>query len=97
VLRFLHTLSAVLFTLLGFGLFAAVVLVRQGAWLPWSHALLAMIPAPLIAIGLLYGTLSIIQSAQSSNRTRAIVGTIVGGAAIALFITFALLRLWPLS
>jgi energy-converting hydrogenase Eha subunit A len=97
VLRFLHTLSAALFTLLGFGLFLAVVLVRQELFMPWSHLLLAMVPTPLIAIGLLYGTLSIIQSAQGSHRTRAIVGTIVGAAAIALFALFAVLRVWPLT
>lgn len=97
MLRFLHTLSAVLFTLLGLALFAVEVLWRQALWMPWSQVLLTTIPTPLIATGLLYGGLSIVLSARDGHRNRAIVGTIVGAVSIALFAVFALLRIWPLS
>jgi ABC-type thiamin/hydroxymethylpyrimidine transport system permease subunit len=96
VLHFLHKLSAILFTLLGLALFAMEVLWRQGLWMPWSQVLLTTIPTPLIAIGLLYGCLSIVLSAKEGNG-RPMVGVIVGIACIALFAVFATLRLWPLS
>lgn len=94
--RFLHTVSAVLFTVLGLALFGAEVLWRQGLWMPWSLAVLTTIPAPLIAVGLLYGGLSIALSAKEGGN-RAVVGSIVGAVCIALFAAFAVLRLWPLS
>ncbi len=96
MLHFLHKLSAILFTLLGLALFAMEVLWRQGVWMPWSQVLLTTIPTPLIAIGLLYGCLSIVLSAKQGNG-RPMVGVIVGIASIALFAVFATLRLWPLS
>jgi hypothetical protein len=96
VLHFLHKLSAVLFTLLGLALFGVEILWRQGVWMPWSQVLLTTIPTPLVAIGLLYGCLSIVLSARE-GRGRPIVGTIVGIVAIAAFAAFALLRIWPLS
>jgi hypothetical protein len=97
MLRFLHSLSAVLFTLLGLALFGVEVLWRQQIWMPWSQVLLTTIPTPLLAIGLLYGGTSIALSARDGNRGRAVVGTIVGVVAILIFAGFALLRVWPLS
>lgn len=97
MLRFLHTLSAVLFTLLGLTLFGVEILWRQGFWMPWSQVLLTTIPTPLIAIGLLYGTCSIILSARDGSTVRTVIGTIIGAVSIVIFIAFALLRIWPLS
>ncbi len=97
MLHFLHTLSAIVFTLLGLALFCVEVLWKQAIWMPWSQVLLTTIPTPLIAVGLLYGCLSIVLSAREGNKGRAVVGTIVGIASLALFVAFALLRLWPLS
>ncbi len=97
VLRFLHTLSAILFTVLGLALFGIEVAWKQGVWMPWSQVLLTTIPTPLIAVGLLYGCLSIVLSAQDNHPRRAVIGSIVGIACIALFAAFAVLRLWPLS
>ena len=97
MLRFLHSLSAVLFTLLGVALFAVEVAWKQNVWMPWSQVLLTTIPTPLIAIGLLYGCLSIVLSAQEGHGRRAVVGTVVGVVCLALFAAFAMLRLWPLS
>ena len=97
MLHFVHTLSAVLFTLLGLVLFGIEVLWRQGIWMPWSQVLLTTIPTPLIAIGLLYGCLSIVLSAQEGDKRRAVIGSIVGLVCIVLFAVFAVLRLWPLS
>lgn len=96
MLKFLHTLSAILFTLLGLTLFGVEVAWKQGLWMPWSQVLLTTIPLPLVAIGLLYGCLSIALSAREGG-SRAVVGTVVGVTSIALFAAFALLRLWPLS
>ena len=96
MLHFLHKLSAVLFTLLGLALFAVEVAWRQGLWMPWSQVALTTIPLPLVAVGLLYGCLSIALSAKDGGN-RAVVGSIVGAVCIALFATFAILRLWPLS
>lgn len=96
VLHFLHKLSAVLFTLLGLALFAVEVAWKQGVWMPWSQVLLTTIPTPLIAIGLLYGCLSIALSAREGGH-RAVVGIVVGVVCIALFAAFAVLRVWPLS
>lgn len=96
MLKFLHSLSAVLFTLLGLALFCAEVCWRQGVLMPWSQVFLMTIPTPLIAIGLLYGCLSIVLSAKE-GRGRPVVGIIVGLASIALFAVFAALRVWPLS
>lgn len=96
MLKFLHTLSAILFTLLGLALFGIEVAWKQGLWMPWSQVLLTTIPLPLAAIGLLYGCLSIALSARDGG-SRAVVGTVVGIVSIALFAAFALLRLWPLS
>ncbi len=96
MLHFLHKLSAILFTLLGIALFAAEVVWKQGQWMPWSQVALTTIPTPLIAIGLLYGCLSIVLSAKE-GRGRPVIGAIVGIVCIALFAAFALLRLWPLQ
>lgn len=96
VLTFLHKLSAVCFTLLGLALFGVEVAWRQGLWMPWSQVLLATISTPLVAIGLLYGCLSIVLSAKEGGA-RAAVGAVVGICSIGLFAGFALLRLWPLS
>lgn len=97
MLHFLHTLSAVLFTVLGLLLFGTEVLWRQGLWMPWSQVLLTTIPTPLLAIGLLYGGLSIVLSARDHDGRRAVIGTIIGLACLVLFAAFAMLRLWPLS
>ncbi len=96
MLRFLHSLSAVLFTLLGLALFACEVAWRQNLWMPWSQVALTTIPTPLVAIGLLYGCLSIVLSAKEGGG-RAVVGAVVGICSIGLFAGFAMLRLWPLS
>ena len=96
MLRFLHTLSAILFTVLGLALFGAEVAWKQGAMMPWSQVFLMTIPTPLIAVGLLYGCLSIVLSAKE-GRGRPVIGIIVGLACIALFAVFAVLRVWPLS
>lgn len=96
MLHFLHSLSAVLFTLLGLALFGAEIAWKQGLWMPWSQVALTTIPTPLIAIGLLYGCLSIALSAREGGH-RAVVGSIIGVVCIALFAAFAILRLWPLS
>lgn len=96
MLRFLHTLSAILFTLLGLALFGVEVLWQQGIWMPWSQVLLTTIPTPLIAIGLLYGACSIVLSARDGSTVRTVIGTIIGAVSIILFTAFALLRIWPL-
>lgn len=97
MLRFLHHLSAILFTLLGLALFGIEVAWNQGLWMPWSQVLLTTIPSPLLAIGLLYGGLSIVLSVREGHGRNAVIGPIVGLVCIALFAVFAVLRLWPLS
>lgn len=97
MLHFLHKLSAVLFTLLGLALFGAEVLWRQNLWMPWSRVLLTTIPLPLIAVGLLYGGLSIVLSSQEGKGRESFLTPVIGVACLILFAIFALLRLWPLS
>ncbi len=97
VIHFLHKLSAVLFTILGLLLFGMEVLWRQGLWMPWSQVLLTTIPTPLLAVGLLYGGLSIVLSAREGDHRRAVIGTVIGLACLTVFAAFAMLRLWPLS
>ena len=96
VLTFLQQLSAVLFTLVGLALFAFEIAWRQHIWMPWSQVVLTTLPTPLLAIGLLYGCLSIVLSAKEGG-TRAAVGAVVGLCSIGLFGAFAVLRIWPLS
>lgn len=97
MLRFLHQLSAVLFTLLGTALFIVEILWRQEIWMPWTQVLLTTIPLPLLAIGLLYGGLSITLSVTEHRTRTAIVGVLIGIICLVLFAAFAMLRLWPLS
>ncbi len=82
--------------MLGLALFCAEVCWRQGLGMPWSQFFLLTVPTPLIAIGLLYGALSIVLSSRE-GRGHPVVGIVVGLASIALFAAFAYLRLWPLS
>lgn len=97
MLHFLHKLSAVLFTLLGTALFVMEVLWRQNVLMPWSQVALTTIPTPLLAVGLLYGGLSIVVSVRERQSRAAVVGVIVGLLCLVLFVAFSLLRLWPLT
>ncbi len=97
MLRFLHQLSGVFFTILGLAFFGVEVLSMQGMWIPWSQVLLTTLPLPLAAVGLLYGGLSVTLGVTDRERPLSPVSIIIGVVCILLFAVFAVLRLWPLS
>lgn len=65
VLRYLHTLSAVLFYVLGSSFFLAYVFLRNGIMADASSTWLTAGDMPLLLAGLLYGGLSIEKSIRN--------------------------------
>lgn len=65
MLRYLHTLSAVLFYVLGSSFFLAYVFLRNGIMADASSTWLTAGDMPLLLAGLLYGGLSIEKSIRN--------------------------------
>lgn len=93
--RYLHTLSAVLFYVLGISLFSAYILVRNAIGGDMPALILRIGDLPMLAIGMLYGGLSVylsLRREESPSKTLALTITL---PLIALFALFLILNFWP--
>lgn len=88
MLRYLHTLSAVLFYVLGSSFFLAYVLMRNGIAADASLAWLRAGDMPLLLSGLLYGGISVYRSIQDDASSSK---ALMLGILIPLAILFLLL------
>ncbi len=95
MLRYFHTVSAVLFYILGSSVFAAYVLHRNGIWADGTMQWMLSVMLPLLACGLLYGGLSLYTSVQSTSGRSAGLATVLALVSILVFSAFAILTFWP--
>lgn len=90
MLRYLHSLSAILFYILGSGFFVAYVLLHNGILASLMHTWLKIGTLPLLLVSLLYGGISVYRSIrnEASSSTVLVFGITVP---LALFFLFLLL------
>ena len=72
MLRFLHTLSAILFYFLGSVTFLAYVLEINAVMEPLSLLWLSIVDLPLLCVGLLYAGLSLYHSLAPKDGSRSL-------------------------
>lgn len=87
MIRYLHTLSAILFYVLGLSFFGAYILFHNGIATQASAAWLKSGDLPLLVSGLLYGGLSVYESVRKDSSSQ----TVLLGISIPLGILFILL------
>ena len=92
MVRYLHTLSAILFYILGSSMFVAYVLyvndiakVQTGTWLETSDL-------PLLFMGLLYGGLSVYRSLTNDKKESTVLALSLGIPLLAIFLVFVSLK-----
>lgn len=73
MLRYLHTLSAVLFYVLGATFFGAYILMHNDIAADGARAWLQSGDMPLLLSGLLYGGLSVYDSIQDASSSKAVM------------------------
>lgn len=86
--RFLHTLSAILFYVLGAGFFVAIVLNHNGIAGNIPRILMDITDLPLLLTGLLYGGISLYRSVREDAEPS---HALMVGLALPLGILFTLL------
>ncbi|OGJ56871.1 hypothetical protein A3H22_02640 [Candidatus Peribacteria bacterium RIFCSPLOWO2_12_FULL_55_15] len=95
-MRFLHRLSAILFSIFGLTFALAYVLFRNeiaGVWPLWW---LQVADLPLLLTGLIYGSISIERSLQQPSNHSRLISLIVFFLAFLLFAFFTFFNFWPL-
>lgn len=95
MLRYFHTVSAVLFYILGSSVFAAYVLRANGVWAEGSLQWMLSVMLPLLVCGLMYGGLSLYTSVQSTSGRSTGLATVLALVSILVFSAFAVLTFWP--
>ena len=93
--RYLHSLSAVLFYLLGLSFFGAYLLWRNEIEGALSLNWLTVADLPLLITGLLYGGTSVYLSIDQDHHSRGLAWWI-GLPLLILFIVAAVFNFWPL-
>lgn len=86
--RFLHTLSAILFYILGIGFFLAIVLNHNGVAGNAPRIWMDITDLPLLLMGLLYGGVSLYRSVRGDTEPS---HALMVGLALPLGILFTLL------
>lgn len=93
--RYLHSLSAVLFYLLGLSFFAAYTLsfnnIIAAPAKQWMHSM----DLPLLLVGLLYGGTSVYLSLTAERKGSSGLAWTIGLPLAIVFITAATLKFWP--
>lgn len=95
MIRYLHTLSAILFYVLGSSFFLAYVLFRNNVWEAASLRWLQIGDMPLLLAGLLYGGLSVYRSMHDDTSHSTVMLIAIGFPLVVLFITMLILNFWP--
>ena len=92
--RYLHRLSAVLFYALGSSCFLAYVLLRNGIGGALPGQWLLHVDLPLVAVGLLYGGISVAFSLSDDPTPSRRLCIAVAAPLAALFLAFLVLNFW---
>ena len=95
MLRFLHSLSGVLFYILGGAFFLAYLFLRNDIIPMWSAWWMQVADLPLGLVALLYGGLSLYFSVHSTGGKSKALPWIIGVPLVALFIGLLVLNFWP--
>lgn len=95
MIRFLHSLSAFCFYLLGSAMFGSFVLLRNGLYAPWPERLLTTADLPLLAAGMLYGGTSVYLSLRDEGSSSRALALTVALPLLALFLLVLALNFWP--
>lgn len=95
--RYLHTLSAVLFYLLGLAAFGAYVLLKNDIGGTYPQFLLMIIDIPLLVVGALYGGISVYRSLKEDHAPSPILGIFIALPLILVVGFFAVLNFWTIS
>lgn len=86
MLRYLHSLSALLFYVLGAGMFLSYVLMHKNIQPVFALRFLQIMDMPLLLTGLLYGGISIYRSLHDESKgTSIILALALGFPLVALF------------
>ncbi len=96
MLRYLHSLSAVLFYLLGGSMFALYQLTYNGIAVTTSMEWMRIGTLPLLLAGMLFGGLSIYQSLAGNEGRSWKIGLLVGLPLLCLFVIFVSINFRPL-
>ena len=94
MLRYLHTLSAVLFYLLAGSFFLAYVLLRNALGGFWPLFWLQTADLPLLLSGLLYGGSSVYLSLQPEKNLSKSVALTIGIPLAVIFLLSLVLNFW---
>ena len=97
MLRYLHSLSTVLFYLLAGGFFLAYVLFHNGIATQWAALYLYAGELPLLIISLLYGGMSVYRSLQAEGGHSRSLGLAITLPLAILFILFLIIRFGHVS
>ena len=92
MIRYLHTLSAALFYILGSAAFIAYVMQTNNIAVAASTEWLNASDLPLLCIGLLYGGLSLYRSLTNENKASRTLGLSIGIPLLILFLLFVSLK-----
>ncbi len=94
MLRYMHTLSAILFYILGSSMFGAYLLHRNGVWADGTMQWMLSAMLPLLVCGLMYGGLSLYTSVQSTSGRSTGLATVLAVVSLLIFSIFAILTFW---
>ncbi len=95
MLRYLHTLSAILFYILGSSFFVAYILLVRDIGGGWPLVWLETADLPLLLSGLLYGGSSVVRSLQGEAPVSALLVIAIGLPLLLLFSAAAVLTFMP--
>lgn len=95
--RFLHTLSAVVFYLLGAVAFGAYIAFKNGFWVDRAEFVLSIIDLPLLVVGALYGGLSVYRSLKSEHAPSPILAFFIALPLILVIGFFGVLNFWTIA
>ena len=97
MLHYLHTLSAVLFYLLGASFFGAYILAHNNLYGTWPLQWLSIGILPLLLSGILFGSISLYQSLQTGTALSRILLFAIGIPLAFVFLALAVLKFMPVT
>ncbi|UPA22528.1 hypothetical protein K8942_05790 [Candidatus Peribacteria bacterium] len=93
--RYLHTLSATLFYILGLSFFVAYVLSYNDIAVLPSQTWMQIADLPLVASALLYGGVSVYRSLTHEREPSRSIALIIGVPLALIFVITTILSFWP--
>ncbi len=96
MVRYLHTLSAVLFYVLAGSMFLAYVLAHNDIWQPQATLWMNVGDLPLLLTSILYGGTSVYLSLKDDTAPSPILGTLIALPLLVVFGFFVILNFWTL-